>query len=101
MDFIKYIKSEPDKIWRFLIYRRMFTPYEQECKFMDDGEFIDDSFNIAKIKEIFSVGSDFIIVFDMVDSDSFEPYGCQEIYKLSEIRLSSYECDIEEDCMIP
>ena len=95
--FEQYLTADPDKIWRFLVYKRMFTPYEQEQKFSDDDEFTSIHYEFAKIKNVFPVDNDFIIIFDILDSDDKESYGHEKIYRLSEIRLSSYEYDNRED----
>lgn len=103
-DFTEYIKSNPDQIYRFLIYRRMFTPYEMENKFIDDDEFIDSHYRFCKITNIFPVGDDFILELDLysndysydADGDCFECLSRDEhkmFKRLSEIELEIFDFD--------
>lgn len=95
--FERYLTENPDKIWRFLVYRRMFTPYEQEQKFRDDHEFTSNHYEFAKIKDVFKICDDYVIIFNILDSEDRDSHVCEKIYRLSEIRLSSWDYDNRED----
>lgn len=72
-----------------LVYKRMFTPYENEKKFMDESIY-EESFN-AKLVESVSLGNgDYLLGFRRIfdfDCDA-EVADFIDYYKLSEIRLT-------------
>lgn len=38
-DFKKFFEQNPGRIYRYWVYRRMFTPYEQKQAYMDESFF--------------------------------------------------------------
>ena len=81
-----------DRVFRMWIFKRMFTPYEQEEKFSDESVYEDDTCKFVMIKEIIELADgDYLIGFQDVDSDNLY----LEYYKLSEIRLDYYQNDKE------
>lgn len=91
-NFADFAEANKDTMFRFLVYRRMFTPEEQEKKFIDQSFFEDIYFAHGKIEEVLPLGNgDWLIGFRMwVDDEE-----CHErsYFRLSEIRLSWYDCD--------
>lgn len=91
-DFHAFIKSHEGEIFRYWIYRRVFTPYEQKECFMDESIFEDTHANVGIIKDCIPLGDgDFLLGFQPVDD--CDPYNITafnfvEYYKLSEIRLN-------------
>ena len=86
-----------DRLFRFLVYKRSYTPYEQKNCFIDQTEFDDISYNFGRIEEAVDLGSDWLLgIRQEYDGDVSEMV---EYYKLSEIRLSWREKDdiTEED----
>ena len=87
-------------IYRYWIYRRGFTPYEQDNKFMDESMFEDETCRVAYIKECIDL-PDGDILLGLLDADLINNEGIISIQycKLSEIRLEFYEGDqeIEEE----
>ena len=82
-----------DRVFRFWVYRRLFTPYEQQQAFIDETQFEDSHAQLGIIKEAIDLGNgDWLLGFQIVDDDGVS-YGGIEYYKLSEIRLSYYEQD--------
>lgn len=86
-------------IYRFNVYRRMYTPYEEEHKFMDETEFTDSHYEFGRIKDMAPLNkTDYLIEMRICDEDG-EDFGRSEYYRLSEIRLSKFDCDNgEENC---
>ena len=76
-----------DRVFRMWVFKRMFTPYEQEEKFSDESVYVDDTCKFVIIKELIELpDGDLLIGFqDADDADSDNLY--LEYYKLSEIRL--------------
>lgn len=73
-----------DRVFRLWVFKRMFTPYEQEEKFTDESVYEDDTCKFVMIKEIIELADgDYLIGFQ--DADRDDEY--LEYFKLSEIRL--------------
>ena len=43
-DMDQWIKENKDRLFRFLRYRKVFTPYEVKEAFMDESEFEDEGY---------------------------------------------------------
>ena len=90
--FAEYLKSlPPNTIFRLWQYKRMFTPYEQDEKFMDESQYVNDE-------------CDFVDTINLPDGDlllaTTYAYGDGKYisyYKLSEISLGKSERDMEEE----
>lgn len=95
-----------DRIFRYWVYKRMYTPYEQEQKFIDEGVFEDSYCKFGVITECIQLpDNDLLIGF----RDVIECGDCSELtngisyYKLSEIRMEYCQeddkmlCKIEEE----
>lgn len=93
--FAEYLKSlPPDTIFRLWQYKRMFTPYEQDEKFMDESQYVNTMADKVRILD----------VIDLPDGDlllaTTYAYGDGKYisyYKLSEISLGKNEKDMEEE----
>ena len=97
-----------DRIFQMLIYKKIYTPYEQEQKFRDESIYTDDSYQDIKIKEVIPIEGDILLgVHCLYDYDDFD---CDkpriEYHKMSDIELSYnpateedylYECETDED----
>ena len=102
-DFLTFMQDVGfERIFAFQVYRRMFTPKEQEDKYIDETEFTDTRFEYCKIREVIPVGGenggtprDYLLGIQTIfpedgleaaddedDEDCFYTY-----YLLSEIRL--------------
>jgi hypothetical protein len=87
-----------DTVFRFLVYRRMFTPYEEEHKFIDDTEFADTHYAFAKIVDMVPLGrDDWLLEMRILDEEGRD-CGRIEYWRLSEIRLCRFDIDNEEQC---
>jgi hypothetical protein len=79
-----------DRIFQLLIYKKVYTPYEQEQKFRDESVYTDNSYQDIKIKEVIPLDGDILLgvqlLFDYEDLDSENPR--IEYHKLSDIELS-------------
>ena len=84
-----------ERVLRMWIFKKMFTPYEQDEKFLDESVYVDDTCKFVMIKELIELpDGDLLIGFQEADdTDSDNLY--LEYYKLSEIRLDYCQNDKE------
>ena len=81
-----------ERVFRMWVFKRMFTPYEQDKKFSDESVYVDDECKFVMIKELIELpDGDLLIGFQDTDSDNLY----LEYYKLSEIRLDYFQSDKE------
>lgn len=81
-----------DRVFRLWVFKKMFTPYEQEQKFIDESIFEDVHCKLVRIKELIELADgDYLIGFQETDRDDLYI----EYYKLSEIRLDYCQSDKE------
>ena len=81
-----------ERVFRLWVFKKMFTPYEQYEKFLDESIYVDDECKFVMIKELIELpDGDLLIGFQEADSDNLY----LEYYKLSEIRLDYYQNDKE------
>ena len=93
--FAEYLKSlPPDTIFRLWQYKRMFTPYEQDEKFMDESQYVNDECDHIHILDVITLpDGDLLLATTYAYGDGkYISY-----YKLSEISLGKSERDMEEE----
>lgn len=98
--FESFIKAHKDNVFRIWKYKRMFTPYEIDNKFVDESLFEDDYCSYIVIKQVINLGNDYLIgyaeIFGEETEEEIERHlsGSQiEYVKLSEIQLKYYSED--------
>ena len=90
-DLETWLIDNDERIYRYLVYKRMFTPYEQQRAFEDETIFEDDYYTLAKITEAIDLGDgEWLLGFTNVDGDTLRVNQYTEYYKLSEIKLSYF-----------
>lgn len=91
-DMETWLLDFEERIYRFVVYKKLFTPYEQDKKFMDESQFEDTHFRFAFIEEAVELGhGEWLLGFrEIIDGEI-----CNNIdyYKLSDIQLSYFEID--------
>ena len=93
-DMETWIRDNSDRVYGYLIYKRLFTPYEQEQKFTDESQFEDIHFNYGRIVEAIELGNgDWLIGFQELFLEDEEYIASNDIqyHRLSDIKLYSYE----------
>ena len=93
--FGEYLKTLPSNtVFRLWEYKRMFTPYEQAEKFIDQSIYKDEICDYVIIKDVINLpNGDLLLAMTYPNSDSkYISY-----YKLSEIALAKSESDMEDD----
>ena len=94
MDFVKTHKDVPFRYW---VYKRVFTPYEQDHRFIDESCFEDVCCRTAYIRECIVLPDDDILI-GFLDLDfASDEKKLYEYYKLSEIRLNRSDGDIVDE----
>ena len=97
--FEDFAKAYEGQILRYLIYRRMFTPREQEEKYIDESVYEDTHMNTGILREVTRLpDNDYLLGFAVVAEDYAEGINLEcgiEYVKLSEIRLYYYPVDAE------
>ena len=91
-----FLSDNEERLFRVWVYRRIYTPYEQEKKFIDESEFDQETAHLGFIRESIALpDGDYLLGFEEVYE---APVADEEVhildyYKLSEIRLgySAYD----------
>ena len=98
LNFSEFARRHSSDIFRYWIYRRMYTPLEQEEKDIDDGFFEDIYCKRAYIQEIIPLPDGDILI-GFLDEDTIDDKCSKNVQycKLSEIRLELYEGDKHND----
>lgn len=91
-DMETWLLDNDDRIFRYLVYKKLFTPYEQEKKYSDESQFEDTHFRFAFIEEAVKIGpGEWLIGFrEIIDGEICDNV---DYHKLSDIQLSFYDSD--------
>ena len=98
--FFEFLQKNKDRLFRFWVYKRLFTPLEQEKKSIDECVYEDTHAHTGIIREaIVLPDNDLLLGFyipccDTVDEE--DEYKHIDYYKLSEIRMEYRPVDMEE-----
>lgn len=91
-DMETWFLDNSDRIYRFVVYKKLFTPYEQDKKFSDESQFEDTYYRFGFIEEAIELGQgEWLLGFrEVIDGEvcSYISY-----FKLSDIQLSFFEQD--------
>lgn len=95
-DFETWILDNKDRVYRYWIYKRMFTPYELNSKFVDESEFVTMECLFGMIREAIEL-PDGDILLGFIDPEDYNTG--RDLYvayhKLSEIKLAFSPSDQE------
>lgn len=91
-DMETWLIDNDERIFRFLVYKKMFTPYETQQAFSDQSQYEDIYYHFAIIQEAIDLGnSEWLLGFrEIVDYEFVDRIS---YYRLSDIRLEYFECD--------
>ena len=99
MNINEWIERYKNTVFRMLEYKRMWTPYEMEEKFVDETEFTTDQCILVKVKEAVTLpnGEVFLKLRDVDDEDPEEDEEERhEIYywrNMRDIQLDEFDWD--------
>ena len=103
-NFGTWLKDNKDETFRLLVYKKVYTPLEQEKKYSDESEFENGGYyKYVKIDKAIEIPNDILLEVHPVKYNEFEQEigvyeNLSEFYRLSEIRLSKLgEEDGERD----
>jgi hypothetical protein len=96
-DFETWLIDESDtRIFRYLVYKKVYTPREQHEKYVDESEYEDGGiYTLAKIEEAIDIGNgDWMLGMREIFEDGSVSKHIKYV-KLNEIRLYSFDEDQE------
>ena len=98
--FFEFLEKNKDRIFRFWVYKRIFTPLEQEKKYIDECVYEDTHAQTGIIREVVVLpDKDLLLGFYIPccdTADEEDEYRHIVYYKLSEIRMEYRPVDMEE-----
>ena len=93
--FAEYLKTlPPNTVFRLWQYKRMFTPYEQDEKFMDESQYVNTTADKVRILDVINLPDGDLL---LATTYAYGDGKCINYYKLSEISLGKSEHDMEEE----
>ena len=98
--FVDFILKNPDRVFRYWVYKKVFTPYELEHKFIDESRYEDSYASFGVVREVIPLPeNDYLLgiaqVFETL-ADLREDHAHIDYYRLSEIRLAYYPNEQED-----
>ena len=86
-----WFSDNSDRIYRFMVYKKLFTPYEQEQKFSDESQFEDTHYRFGFIEEAIELGhGEWLLgLREIIDGEVYDI----NYFKLNDIQLSYFEQD--------
>lgn len=90
-DMETWLSDNSDRIYRFMVYKKLFTPYEQEQRFSDESQFEDTHYRFGFIEEAIELGhGEWLLgLREIIDGEVYDI----NYFKLSDIQLSYFEQD--------
>ena len=90
-DMETWLSDNSDRIYRFVVYKKLFTPYEQEQKFSDESQFEDTHYRFGFIEEAIELGhGEWLLgLREIIDGEVYDI----NYFRLSDIQLSYFEQD--------
>lgn len=88
-----FFEQHKDRVIRFYVYRRMFTPYETEKKFSDQSWYESTEGNIGMVREVIPLPNGDVLLGIGRICDDISDMNFLEYYPLSEIRLEYWPMD--------
>lgn len=88
----EWLKSAEGKVFRYLVYKKMFTPYEQQNAFMDEDQYDDNIYNDAVIVRAIDLGYGkwMLALRQVIDGELTDHV---EYHQLDDIRLEYFGID--------
>lgn len=95
-DMETWLVDNSERIYRFLVYKKMFTPYEQQMAFSDESQYEDTTFRFGVIEEAVELNNgDWVLGIREIIEYEVSNFICY--YRLSEIHLEM--CDKDQDML--
>lgn len=95
-DMETWMLDNSDRIYRFWIYKKVFTPYEQRMCFEDESPYEEDECTFAYIREAIDLGGgNWFIGFQPIYGDD-KDFQMLIYHRLSDIELEYFPSDMEK-----
>jgi hypothetical protein len=88
----EFFKKHQDHVLRYWERKRMWTPYDMECKDPEQLEYGDVECNYGYMVEVYDIGNDWLIGFSETREATYVEY-----HKLSDIELAYSDSDQEDE----
>lgn len=99
-DFRHFFEQNPNRIYRYWVYRRMFTPYEQKQSYMDESFFEQSQALCGVIREVVPMpnGDLLLGIADIAEDTSELSAGNRQMsyHRLSDLQLMYMPLDAQE-----
>ena len=98
-DIWTYLHDTSGRVFRYWVYKRMFTPMEMQEQYIDQSEFTDSYASFGVIRECVQLpDGDLLIGFQDVCIEDHDAFYRSSIsyHKISEISLEYHWCDQPE-----
>lgn len=90
--FPDFLDAHEDDLFCFWVYRRGYTPYEQQQAFSDESQYEDAHGTVCRVVECISLGNGRFMIGVMAcideDADDMQFATSIDYYNLDEIRIS-------------
>lgn len=96
-DWETFFLDNSDRLYHFVVYKKMFTPYEQQQCFSDESVYEEDIYKYGFIREVVPLpnGDLLLGICEIIDDVPSDLDASLDYYKLSELRLSYDKEDIK------
>jgi hypothetical protein len=97
-DLETWLLDNEGRVLRFWVFKKMFTPYEQQSAFTDESVYEDVHCTFGVVEEAVDLDGDWLLGFRIVEEESIGDEALQfwsgiHYYRLSELRMEYYEQD--------
>lgn len=99
-DVREFFREHENRLFRYLVHKRIFTPYEMAKQFIDQSCYESSCYHRGYVREIvFLPDGDVLLgiaeIFES-DADLHDEYRNMKYYRLSDIRLEFFPKDADE-----
>ena len=91
-DLETWLLDEGDRLYRYLVYKKKFTPYEEQNAFKVQSVYESSYYSLCKIEEAVNLGDDWLLGLREINDDG-KICNLIHFYKFSEIQLSLFDED--------
>lgn len=89
-----WVQDNKETVYRLWVKKHIFTPYEQDKRFVDQSIYNDSYAEFVRITNAIEIPNDVLLEVELLEGkDSHNSMGIKHYYKLSDIHFSNYEYD--------
>ena len=94
-NFKQFFEQNPGRIYRYWVYRRMFTPYEQKQAYMDESFFEQSQALFGVVREVVPLPNGDLLL-GIADITEDESELSADNHRLSDLQLMYMPLDAQE-----